>query len=147
MAKARATAAFRRMDRYSLCGVLMSLTVAGCASISEQTAATAFVAPGRYNIYTCQEIDSQIRSAQNRALELEHLMARSAQGAGGWRTVHQRHRVSERVFADPWSDQGDDGSRRRQELRQPRPVVEPTLGILTSRNFLALESTRKRALS
>jgi hypothetical protein len=83
MAKARATAAFRRMDRYSLCGVLMSLTVAGCASISEQTAATAFVAPGRYNIYTCQEIDSQIRSAQNRALELEHLMARSAQGAGG----------------------------------------------------------------
>jgi hypothetical protein len=66
-------------------GVFIALAfgVAGCGSISEQTAATAFVAPGRYHVFPCQELDNRIRSTQDRVLELEQLMARTAQGTGG----------------------------------------------------------------
>jgi hypothetical protein len=63
--------------------VLSALGLGGCGSISERTAATAFVAPGRYSIYQCHDLDNRIRSAQNRVLELEQLMARTAQGTGG----------------------------------------------------------------
>jgi hypothetical protein len=62
---------------------VMALSLAGCGSISEQTAATAFVAPGRYDINTCKEIDSRIKVARTRVLELEQLMARTEQGTGG----------------------------------------------------------------
>jgi hypothetical protein len=81
---ARSTAA--EGERIGFVGVLLAISLfglAGCGSISEQTAATAFVAPGRYDINTCKEIEDRIRSTQNRVLELEQLMVRSAQGAGG----------------------------------------------------------------
>ncbi len=66
-------------------GALLALTfgLAGCGSLSEQTAATAFVAPGGYNIYNCKEIDTRIRGARTRLTELEQLMARTEQGVGG----------------------------------------------------------------
>ena len=71
--------------RTALFGVLimLALGLAACGNISERTAASAFVAPGRYDIYQCKELDDRIRSTQSRVLELEQLMARTAQGTGG----------------------------------------------------------------
>jgi hypothetical protein len=80
-APARITARYRAGG----IGALVALTIGlgGCGSIGEQTAATAFVAPGRYNIYRCQDLEERIRSTQSRVLELEQLMARGAQGTAG----------------------------------------------------------------
>jgi hypothetical protein len=63
--------------------MLATWALAGCSSLSDQSAATAFVAPGRFDIYSCEDIDGRIKSSRARLLELEQLMARSAQGAGG----------------------------------------------------------------
>jgi hypothetical protein len=57
--------------------------LAGCGSISEQTAAAAFAAPGKYNMYTCQDIESSMTRLRTRQQELEQLMARASQGVGG----------------------------------------------------------------
>lgn len=66
----------------TLAGVLAS-SLAGCGSITERTAASAFTSPGKYDIYSCQEIEGAIASVRARQTELEQLMARAAQGAGG----------------------------------------------------------------
>lgn len=72
------------LDTRVLVLVALSLSgLAGCGTISEQTAETALVAPGRYTIYTCGEIESRMKSSRARALELEQVMARSAQATGG----------------------------------------------------------------
>ena len=63
--------------------VLSALGLAGCGTISDQTAASALVAPGKYDIYICRDIEQSTRNARARQLELEQLMARAAQGVGG----------------------------------------------------------------
>lgn len=62
---------------------LSALGLAGCGSISDQTAASALVAPGKYDIYTCQDIEQRTRNTRARQMELEQLMTRAAQGTGG----------------------------------------------------------------
>jgi hypothetical protein len=57
--------------------------LAGCSSISEQSSSSAFVAPGKYRIYTCKEIEEFAAKLRARELELEQLMARTGQGAAG----------------------------------------------------------------
>jgi len=63
--------------------MLLAACLSGCGSISEQTAATAFIAPGRFNINTCQDIEERAVALRTRQVELEQLMARASQGAGG----------------------------------------------------------------
>ena len=60
-----------------------ALALGGCANVSEQSAASAFVAPGKFDLYTCQDIERYALTVRNRQTELEQLMARSAQGQGG----------------------------------------------------------------
>jgi uncharacterized protein YceK len=67
----------------AMLAVLSALGLAGCGSISDQTAASALVAPGKYDIYTCQDIEQRTHSTRARQMELEQLMTRAAQGAGG----------------------------------------------------------------
>jgi hypothetical protein len=57
--------------------------LAGCASISEDTANAAFVAPGKYDVYDCRALATAIASTQDRELELRQLMERSSQSPGG----------------------------------------------------------------
>lgn len=73
----------RRIGIFGVCVMLSAFGLAGCGSISDQTAARAFVAPGKFEILSCKEIESQISGTRNRVVELEQVMARSAQGAGG----------------------------------------------------------------
>jgi len=63
--------------------ILMAAAVAGCGSISERTAAAAFTSPGKYDIYTCGDIERTALGLRTRQLELEQLMARASLGAGG----------------------------------------------------------------
>jgi hypothetical protein len=63
--------------------LLSPLGLAGCGSISDQTAASALVAPGKFDIYTCRDIEQRKRQASARFTELEQLMARAAQSPGG----------------------------------------------------------------
>jgi hypothetical protein len=64
-------------------GLLLMLGLAGCGTITDETAGRATVSPGKYDIYPCPNIEAQIQSVQRRRTELEQLMARSSQSAGG----------------------------------------------------------------
>jgi hypothetical protein len=63
--------------------MLLAAGLAGCGTISEQSAATAFTSPGKYNVYTCQDIENATGLTRKRQVELEQLMARASQGTGG----------------------------------------------------------------
>ena len=82
---AESTGADRRWRRHALPGVfaLLALSLMGCSTISDETAGRAFVSPGRYSLYPCINIDARIKEVSRRRTELEQLMARSSQGAGG----------------------------------------------------------------
>jgi hypothetical protein len=62
---------------------LLAAMLAGCGSISADTAAKATFAPGRFALYTCKDLDSRIRIVHQRQVELEQLMARAEQETGG----------------------------------------------------------------
>lgn len=63
--------------------VLVAVGLAGCGSASERSLAGAFTSPGKYNIYTCQDIERTMTTLITRQTELEQLMSRASQGAGG----------------------------------------------------------------
>jgi len=62
---------------------LLAAGLTGCAGMSEQTAAAAFVAPGKFEFYNCDDIARYAQATRKRRTELEQVMARSAQGPGG----------------------------------------------------------------
>jgi hypothetical protein len=66
----------------AVAGVALATGLAGCASVGESLG-TAMASPGKYNLYTCKEIEDRARTTRAREQELQQLMARSAQGPGG----------------------------------------------------------------
>jgi hypothetical protein len=62
---------------------LMAIGMAGCGSVNDRTWAGAFTSPGKYDIYTCSEIERQANSIQIRQTELEQLMGRASQSSSG----------------------------------------------------------------
>jgi hypothetical protein len=62
---------------------LLALGLAGCGTVSDETAGRVFMAPGRYDVYPCANIEARFKEVRERRIELEQLMARSSQGAGG----------------------------------------------------------------
>ena len=62
---------------------MVSAALSGCGSIAAETGTSAWVAPGRYDVYTCADIDRTVQAAQKRKAELEQLMGRASEGAGG----------------------------------------------------------------
>jgi hypothetical protein len=51
--------------------------------MSENTAATAFVSPGQHQFYTCGDVQDRVTALRLRQAELEQLMGRASQSAGG----------------------------------------------------------------
>jgi hypothetical protein len=68
--------------RMAVAAMLM-VGLAGCGSISDRTAAAAFTSPGKYDVYSCEDVERMIAAVRVRQVELEQLMARASQGAGG----------------------------------------------------------------
>ena len=62
---------------------LLAAGLAGCGSVSERSVAGAFTSPGKYDVYTCEDVDRQMISIRARQIELEQVMGRASQGAGG----------------------------------------------------------------
>jgi hypothetical protein len=75
--------AIRRRAVAAVAGVVLATGLAGCASSMGESLGTAMALPGKYNLYTCKEIEDRARTTQAREQELQQLMARSAQGPGG----------------------------------------------------------------
>jgi hypothetical protein len=63
--------------------VLLASALAGCGTMTEQNAAMAFAAPGKFNVYTCQDLATRARELHRRQAELEQVMGRAQQSAGG----------------------------------------------------------------
>jgi hypothetical protein len=62
---------------------LLAAGLAGCGSVNDRTGAGSFTSPGKYDIYTCEDIERQANSIRTRQIELEQVMNRASQGAGG----------------------------------------------------------------
>jgi hypothetical protein len=79
------TGANRVRQRWVLAcaGALLALDFAGCGTLSDEVASKAIVSPGRYDVYPCANIEARIKEVRERRIELEQLMARSSQSAGG----------------------------------------------------------------
>ena len=73
----------RRRPVLAGAGLLLALALAGCGTITDETAGRAMMAPGQYSTYPCPNIEARLRDVQIRRTELEQLMARSAQTPGG----------------------------------------------------------------
>jgi hypothetical protein len=63
--------------------VFATLALAACGTISDEFGGRAAVSPGKYTIYPCPNIEARIIETKRRRTELEQLMARSSQSAGG----------------------------------------------------------------
>jgi hypothetical protein len=82
---ARPRGARRARPRWLLAcsGLLVTLALAGCGTISDEVGGRVAVSPGKYDIYPCPNIEARIIDTKRRRIELEQLMARSSQSAGG----------------------------------------------------------------
>lgn len=67
----------------AVAAALLSAGLGACSSISDDTAARVAFAPGRYGLYTCKELAERTEVVRLRQVELEQLMSRAEQGAGG----------------------------------------------------------------
>jgi hypothetical protein len=67
----------------AVAAAVLAASLAGCGTISEQTAAIAFTSPGKYNIYSCEDVEKSMLTLRKRQVELEQLMARASLGFGG----------------------------------------------------------------
>ena len=79
-------AATRKAVRHGFRLTAAMLTIvglAGCASISEQTARVIFAAPAKFDDKNCQEIENLITGNRARQKDLEQLMARADQAPSG----------------------------------------------------------------
>jgi hypothetical protein len=63
--------------------ILLAASLSACGTISEETAAKAAFAPGRFDLYTCGDLDNRLKEVRKKQVELEQLMARAEQDAGG----------------------------------------------------------------
>ena len=72
----------RYEPRMAVAAMLM-VGLTGCGSISDRTAAAVFTSPGKYDVYSCEDVERTIAALRVRQVELEQLMARASQGAGG----------------------------------------------------------------
>ncbi len=66
-----------------LTAACLAACLGACGSIGDQATGSAFVSPGKYNIYTCYDVDVRVLAMRKRQIELEQLMARASQSAGG----------------------------------------------------------------
>jgi hypothetical protein len=62
---------------------LAAAVVAGCSTNGEDRLGSALVAPGGFEFYDCQQLATQDRVQTTHEHELERLMAKAKQGAGG----------------------------------------------------------------
>jgi len=77
------TAGRRLPARAAVALALLAGGLAGCGSMSDEMAGRALISPGRYDVYPCANLELRIKEVQARRVELEQLMARSSQTAGG----------------------------------------------------------------
>jgi hypothetical protein len=85
-----------------LAAIPLLAVLAGCgasSSVSDQFGSSVWVAPGKYAYHDCKQVQNIDRGYATRQRELEELMARAAQGAGGqvigqmvYRTEYQQVR-------------------------------------------------------
>jgi hypothetical protein len=62
---------------------LLAAGLSGCGGMSDFSASSVMIVPGKYNLHGCQEIEASIRNRRARDAELEKLMAQASTGAGG----------------------------------------------------------------
>jgi hypothetical protein len=60
--------------------ILLAMGLAGCAG---GASSSLFVDPARYDLYSCKQLGVARKTANDRVVELEGLMAKARTGAGG----------------------------------------------------------------
>jgi hypothetical protein len=90
--------------RHIAAAIALALNAAGCSAMSEST---ALANPGKFDLYTCNDIETTAKATRAQEQELRDLMVRAERGpAGGmvsamaYRTDHMRARADLKLLAD-----------------------------------------------
>jgi hypothetical protein len=94
-------------------GLVLVLGLAGCASSGGITdGGDALVSPNKYAMYTCLDLSDRTKAVRARQIELEQVMDRASQGAGGalvsaiaYRTEYAQTRGELRLLAKAEEEQ------------------------------------------
>jgi hypothetical protein len=78
-----ATSACRSIAGKAAGAALLTVSLAGCGGMGEQTVSSALVTPGKYEFHSCRDIVNGIRGQRARQADLERVMAQSSQGFAG----------------------------------------------------------------
>ena len=97
---------FGRLSRHGA-GLVLALGLAGCATSGGITdGGDALVSPNKYAMYNCPDLTDRVKAVRARQVELEQVMDRASQGAGGelinaiaYRTEYAQTRGELRLLA------------------------------------------------
>jgi len=73
----------RKTGRGFAAAVLLGAVLSGCSTAADHVSAVFSASPGKYDVYSCNDLEAMTKSFRARRTDLEQLMARSSQSAGG----------------------------------------------------------------
>ena len=77
------TSDIRGRVRAAACVALLVAALGGCSGMPDLSTTSLMVTPGKYDLYSCQDIENHIRYRRSRVTELDNLTTQAAAGTGG----------------------------------------------------------------
>lgn len=105
------------MSFRAVTAVIVSATIGGC-SLNTDEIATSFVAPGKFDLLSCQEIFQQARIKFTEIEKLRDLMDKAKQGPGGDVAVALAYRTEYTTRYGEWRTLQDTAVRKNCDNRQ-----------------------------
>uniref|UniRef100_Q07P87 Twin-arginine translocation pathway signal n=1 Tax=Rhodopseudomonas palustris (strain BisA53) TaxID=316055 RepID=Q07P87_RHOP5 len=95
--------------RIAALGVVLAAALGGCAGIGDSAVAVAFADPAKYDLYDCQQLETERKSLAKQIADVDRLIAKAETGAGGavvaevaYRNSHLTLKASARLADDAW---------------------------------------------
>ena len=104
-----------------VCGI----GLAGCAGLGDGVASGAFVDPAKYDLYNCKQLETERKSLNVRAAELQGLMAKADTGAAGPVVAEFAYR-NDLITARAQAKLADEAWRRNKCQDTPPAAAAPT---------------------
>jgi hypothetical protein len=110
-------------------GLLLGSALGGCAGMSDGMT-SAFVDPGKYDLYECKQLEAERKSLAVRAAELQGLMSKAETGVAGsmvaeiaYRNDSVKVRAQTKLAEDAWRSNKCHDSPPSAETPAPAPLA------------------------
>ena len=93
----------------ALAALALSVSLGGCAGLSDSFASAAFVDPAKYDLYDCKSLEVERKSLATKTAELQGLIDKAQTGSGGavvselaYRNDHIATRAQAKLAEENW---------------------------------------------